>query len=48
MNVSGNSYAGHRLQVVDMNGDRRMDVIGEVCGYKMVSYYENCIDKGLD
>jgi hypothetical protein len=40
-NISGDSYASHKLQVSDINLDGKMDIISEGCGYKIVSYYEN-------
>jgi hypothetical protein len=40
-NISGNSYASHQFQLVDINLDGRMDIISEGCGHKIISYYEN-------
>jgi len=45
--VSGGSYASHKLQMVDMNEDGRMDIISEGCGYGVVSYYENMTLTGI-
>lgn len=39
--VSGDSFACHQLQVVDLDGDGRLDIIGEGCGYGVISYYQN-------
>ena len=40
-NISGDSYASHKLQVLDINLDGKMDIISEGCGHKIISYYEN-------
>jgi hypothetical protein len=39
--ISGNSYASHKLQVDDINKDGKADIISEGCGYKIITYYEN-------
>jgi hypothetical protein len=39
--ISGGSYASHKLQVDDINKDGKIDIISEGCGYKYISYYEN-------
>jgi hypothetical protein len=41
VDISGKSYASHKLQVLDINGDGQIDIIGEGCGHKTISYYEN-------
>ena len=41
LDVSGASYPCHQLRVVDLDGDGRLDIIGEGCGTKVISYYEN-------
>jgi hypothetical protein len=46
--VSGGSYASHKLQMADMNKDGRMDIISEGCGYGIVSYYENVTPVGVN
>lgn len=43
-NISGNSYASHKLQVDDINEDGKIDIISEGCGYKIITYYENKTD----
>ena len=40
-NISGGSYASHKLQIADINLDGKMDIISEGCGYGVISYYEN-------
>jgi len=40
-NISGDSYASHKLQLSDINLDGKMDIISEGCGHKITSYYEN-------
>ncbi|NIP56083.1 MAG: VCBS repeat-containing protein [Phycisphaerae bacterium] len=40
-NISGDSYASHKLQLSDINRDGRPDIISEGCGYKIITYYEN-------
>ncbi len=40
-NISGESYASHKLQVVDINLDGKTDIISEGCGHKIITYYEN-------
>jgi hypothetical protein len=40
-NISGRSYASHKLQMSDINLDGKMDIISEGCGYGVISYYEN-------
>jgi len=40
-NISGDSYASHKLQLADINKDGRLDIISEGCGHKIISYYEN-------
>jgi hypothetical protein len=39
-NVSPNGYGNHQLQLVDMNGDGRKEIISEATGFKVVSLYE--------
>lgn len=39
--ISGPSYASHKLQMADINNDSRMDIISEGCGYRIVTYFEN-------
>jgi len=39
--ISGDSYASHKLQLSDINLDGKMDIISEGCGHKIISYYEN-------
>ena len=40
-NVAPNSYPNHLLQTVDIDEDGWMDIIGESCGYSVISYLEN-------
>ncbi|MFC2172241.1 FG-GAP-like repeat-containing protein [Acidobacteriota bacterium] len=39
--ISGGSYASHKLQISDINDDGLIDIISEGCGYQIISYYEN-------
>ena len=40
-NIVPDSFPSHLLQIVDMNADRRPDIISEATGTSVVSYYEN-------
>ena len=40
-NIAPDSYPGHQLQVADVNGDGKPDILGNGCGYKVIGYYEN-------
>ena len=39
-NIAPNSYPSHLLQLIDVDRDGRLDIIGEATGYSVVSYYE--------
>ena len=39
--ISNESYASHKLHVMDINEDGRMGIIIEKCRYKIISCYEN-------
>ena len=41
INVAPDSYPSHQLQVVDVNRDGKMDILGSGCGFKILGYYEN-------